>query len=120
VPVLEVEIVLRPGEVLPPGLASDLAEAAGPVFQAAPGTTWVRLHSLDPGDYAENGGGPPDGVFPVFVSVLKHTLPGMEQRRAEAARLAAAVALVCARPVENVHILYLPEGAGRVAFGGEL
>ena len=119
-PVLEVEIVLQPGETLPPGLAADLAESAGQVFLAGPGKTWVRLRSLDPGNYAENGGGPPEGVFPVFVAVLKHTLPGMEQRRVEAARLAAAVAAACNRPVENVHILYLPEGAGRVAFGGEL
>ena len=119
-PVLEVEIVLRPSEILPPGLAADLAERAGQVFHASPGTTWVRLRSLDPGFYAENGGGPPDGISPVFVAVLLRTLPGMEQRRVEAARLAAAVALACARPVENVHILYLPEGAGRMAFGGEL
>ena len=119
-PVLEVEIVLRPGEVLPSGLAGELADRAGQVFHAPLGTTWVRLRSLEPGSYAENGGGPPQGVSPVFVAVLKRTLPGMEQRRTEAAELAAAVAQACARPVENVHILYLPEGSGRIAFGGKL
>jgi phenylpyruvate tautomerase PptA (4-oxalocrotonate tautomerase family) len=119
-PVLEIEIVLRRDEILRPGLAAELAEGAGQVFQAPPGTTWVRLRSLEQGNYAESGGGPPDGVSPVFVAVLKRTLPGMEQRRVEAARLAAAVAQACARPVENVHVLYLPEGDGRMAFGGEL
>ena len=119
-PVLEIEIVLRSDEVLPSGLAADLAERAGQVFHAPTGTTWVRLRGLAPAFYAENGGGPPDGVSPVFVAVLKRTLPGMEQRRVEAAELAVAVAQACARPVENVHILYLPEAAGRMAFGGEL
>ena len=119
-PVLEVEIVLRPGETLPPGLAAALAESAGEVFNTPPGTTWVRLRSLDTAYYAESGGGPTGGVFPVFVAVLKRSLPGMEQRRVEAARLAAAVAQACGRPVENVHILYLPEGDGRMAFGGVL
>jgi hypothetical protein len=32
--------------------------------------------------------------------------------------LARSVAEACGRPAENVHVLVLPEGAGRVAFGG--
>jgi hypothetical protein len=38
----------------------------------------------------------------------------------EASRLTEIIAQVCQRPQENVHIFYLPEGAGRVAFGGKL
>lgn len=119
-PILEVEMVVAEGEALPGGLAADLGERAGRVFGAEPGTTWLRLRALGRDGYAENGGGPPEGIWPVFVTVLKRTLLPPEQRRIEAARLAAALAEGCGRPVENVHILYLPEGAGRVAFGGKL
>ena len=34
--------------------------------------------------------------------------------------LTEAVARVCDRPQENVHLQYLPPGVGRVAFGGQL
>jgi hypothetical protein len=70
--------------------------------------------------YAENGGGPPDGVYPVFVSVLKAHMPASELLQAEAAALAAALAAASARPIEHIHIVYLPSAAGRVAFGGVL
>jgi hypothetical protein len=59
-------------------------------------------------------------VHPVFVTVLKSRLPDSDELEQEAARLAAAVARICGRPAENVHILYLPEGSGRVAFGGKI
>lgn len=118
-PILEVEIVLQTSEVLPPGLARELADQAASIFGAGPGTTWVRLRALPAHDYAENGGSP-SGVSPVFVSVLKRSLLPLEERRVEAARLAASIAALCGRPLENVHILYLPEGAGRMAFGGQL
>ena len=38
----------------------------------------------------------------------------------EVDRLTAAIAQICDRPAENVHIIYLPEGAGRIAFGGKV
>lgn len=119
-PILDVEIVLRPGENLRPNLASQLADQAGEVFGAAPGTTWVKLRAIPADDYAENGGGPPQGVYPVFVSILKAKLPDIDKLQAEVASLTAAVAQVCARPPENVHLIYLPEGGGRVAFGGRV
>jgi phenylpyruvate tautomerase PptA (4-oxalocrotonate tautomerase family) len=119
-PILEVEIVLAAGEALAPGLAGALAERAGAVFGAAPGRTWVRLRAMEREQYAEDGGGPPAGVHPVFVTVLKARWPERDQLAAEVAQLTAAVAQVCGRPAENVHVAYLPEGAGRVAFGGRL
>jgi hypothetical protein len=119
-PILEIEIVTRPGEVLPPGIASEIADRAGEIFASTPGGTWVRLRALPDASYAENGGGPPLGVHPVFVTVLKSRLPDSDELEQEAARLAAAVARICGRPAENVHILYLPEGSGRVAFGGKI
>jgi phenylpyruvate tautomerase PptA (4-oxalocrotonate tautomerase family) len=119
-PILDVEIVLEPGEALRPGLAGELADRAGEVFGAAPGTTWVKLRAISADHYAENQTGRPADVFPVFVSVLKAKLPPLNERQREVTRLTEAVARVCRRAPENVHILYLPEGAGRMAFGGTL
>jgi len=80
----------------------------------------VKVSPIAAEHYAENNGGAPEAVYPVFVSVLKMKLPPPDRLQAEVVSLTAAVAQVCARPLENVHILYLPEGAGRVAFGGEV
>ena len=119
-PILDIEIVLCPDEALAPGLAAEIADRSGEVFGSPPGSTWVKLRAIPCDHYAENGGGPPGGVYPVFVSVLKARLPAPDALRAEVARLTAAVAEATGRPAENVHIVYLPEGAGRVAFGGEI
>lgn len=118
-PMLSIEIVGLPGDHSP-GLATALADAAGAVFQSAPGGTWVRLHWLDPALYAENGGGPPPSVRPVFVSVIESRPPEGAERARRAAALGIAIADVCDRPADNVHVIYEPPGAGRVAFGGRL
>lgn len=118
-PILNVEIVTRPNEDFPPNLAAVLADRAGQIFHSEPGGTWVKVTFVTSQNYAENLS-PAGGIFPVFVSVLKAKIPPVSALQAEAAQLAAAVAQVCNRPQENVHILYLPEGTGRVAFGGEL
>jgi len=118
-PILEVEIVTRPGEQLANNLAAEIAERAGAVFGSAPHQTWVKVRALASEQYAENGG-PPKGVYPVFVSVLKAHLPARELLQAEAAALTAAVASGCGRPIEHVHVVYQPSAAGRVAFGGVL
>lgn len=118
-PILDVEIVVAEEE-LAPGLAVALAEAAGKVFGTPAGRTWVRVHPLPLRNYAENGGGPPDGVLPVFVAVLKARWPGPQELTAEVASLTVEIARVCDRPQASVHVMYAPEGAGRVAFGGEL
>lgn len=102
------------------GLAAEIADRGGEVFGSPPGNTWIKLRPIPCDHYAENGVGPPDGVYPVFVLVLKARLPAPDPLRAEVSRLAAAIAEATGRPVENVHIAYLPAGAGRVAFGGEL
>jgi phenylpyruvate tautomerase PptA (4-oxalocrotonate tautomerase family) len=117
-PILEVEIVVAAGERLAEGMAAALADAASAVFRAPEGSTWVRLHELQAERYAENGGGA--GFVPVFVHVLKAQLPSEKELEHEAAELAAAVASACGRPVENVHIIYEPSAAGRIAFGGKL
>lgn len=119
-PILEVELVLAEGEALPAGLAGRLAELAGAALGSPPGRTWVRLRGLDRAQYAEDDGGPPPGVNPVFVTVLKARWSSGAEWAAEVERLTAAVAQACGRPAENVHVAYLPEGAGRAAFGGQV
>ena len=119
-PILEVEIVTRPNENLKPGLAAELANRTGEIFNSPPGTTWVKVRAIPQENYAENGSGEPFEVFPVFVSILKAHLPAPDALQAEASRLTEEIAQVCARPVENIHLFYLPEGAGRIAFGGKI
>ncbi|MCI0743486.1 MAG: hypothetical protein L0Y72_31040 [Gemmataceae bacterium] len=118
-PILNIEIVLRPGEALPAELAKTLAERAAQVFGAAPGTVWVKLKTIDADNYAENGIGT-ETYHPVFVAVLKAKLPTPEQMQEEVTALSATIAEACDRPTEIVHVLYEPAGVGRIAFGGRL
>jgi phenylpyruvate tautomerase PptA (4-oxalocrotonate tautomerase family) len=118
-PILTIEITGIAGAHAP-GLAARLADASAAVLGSAPGTTWVRLRWLDPGDYAENDGGPPPGMHPVFVSVIEAHPPEGAERERRAASLTIAIAEACGRPADNVHVIYEPPGAGRVAFGGRL
>lgn len=117
-PILDVEIVLRPGEMIDHKLVTELANRTGELFAAPPGSTWVKLRTLSHENYAENGSDSPIDFFPVFVSVLKARLPAPDKMQIEITRLTALVAQLCGRPEENVHIIYLPQGAGRVSFGG--
>ena len=119
-PILEGENFVKPGENLPVGLAAEIAERAGALLAASAGQTWVKVRALPAEAYAESGGGPPHGIYPVFVTILKARRPEPHRLQAEVAGLTQAIANACKRPAENVHILYLPDGAGRVAFGGQI
>jgi phenylpyruvate tautomerase PptA (4-oxalocrotonate tautomerase family) len=118
-PILNVEIVKRPNEHIDPKLATELANRTGEIFGSEPGNTWVTVHIIASENYAENISGS-DDIFPVFVSILKAKLPSQDSLQAEVAKLTEVIAQICNRPQENVHIFYLPEGMGRVAFGGIL
>jgi phenylpyruvate tautomerase PptA (4-oxalocrotonate tautomerase family) len=118
-PILDVELVLAPGEMPVSDLAARLADAAAQVFASAPGQTWVKLHFLEANLYAENGGEAAT-IHPVFVTVLKSIVPAAAELQAEIRQLSAAIAQACDRAEENVHIMYQPGGGGRVAFGGKL
>lgn len=118
-PILNIEIVTRPAEHFSANLALELADRTGEIFDSAPGHTWVTVRFIARENYAENNS-PADDIFPIFVSILKAKLTPPDSLQAEAARLTAVIAQLCNRPQENVHIIYLPEGAGRVAFGGRL
>ena len=113
-PILDVDIV----GAADLDLAQKIADAAGRVFHTPAGETWVRLRS--PEAYAENGGTLPEGVRPVFVSVLKTQPPAGEALVLEVQALTDAVAHACGRPPENVHVIYEPPALGRIAFGGRL
>jgi len=97
-----------------------LSDALGEVFGSNPGTTWVKVQYLERSDYAENGGEFDAEFRPTFIEVLKRTLQDEETLANEAMAIADLVAQILATPTDNVHVVYLPEGAGRVAFGGNL
>ncbi|HLF04269.1 MAG TPA: hypothetical protein VI855_03540 [Dehalococcoidia bacterium] len=119
-PIVDVEVVVRSEESLASNLAARLAEACGEIFGSAPGGTWVKVRSVLRTRYAENGGNLPEDFYPVFVTVLKAKLPSPKAMQTEVASLTEAVAQTCGRPQENVHVIYEPEAAGRVAFGGKI
>jgi len=118
-PILEIEIVLKPKEILAEDLAGRLANSFAGIFRSRPHGTWVKLRTLDSSKYSENEADKGELLYPIFITVLKSKLdePTLE---AEANELAEAAAEICDRPTENVHILYLPEAQGRIAFGGRL
>ena len=118
-PILDVEIVGEPGVANREALAQRIADAAGEVLNSPPQGTWVRIRVLPPEDYAENGGSS-IRVQPVFVSVMKRTVPQGELLVSEIRSLTDVVAAACGRPLDNVHVRYEAPGSGRQAFGGEL
>lgn len=118
-PILFVDLVVRPGERAPATAASILADQAGQMYGSGPGDTWVVVREIPAAGYAENDS--PEGVyFPVFIHVLRMRLPDKFSLAAEAARLADMAGQVLGRPAANVHIIFEPSGGGRVAFGGRL
>lgn len=119
-PIVDVEIVTRPDEQIGENLASRVADTVARVLGVPQGRTWVKMRSIPPKNYAEDGAGPPEGVYPVFVSILLADLPPQEEMKGQSTRLTAAVAAACSRPPENVHLLYQPPARGRTAFGGRL
>ena len=119
-PILEIEAVLHDHETIESNWAVEIANAVGRIFDTPPGHTWVRVRGLPRSQYAENGVGDSPQLCPVFVSVLKAQLPEVEDLRAEVEKLTVTIARITGRPAENVHVLYLPPGAGRISFGGKL
>ena len=118
-PILNVEIVNRPDEHIRPDLAMELASRTGEIFDSPPGSTWVKIFLIARENYAENII-TSEIISPIFVSVLKAKLPSPDKLKIEVAKLTTAIAQICDRPQEHIHIFYLPEGTGRVAFGGKL
>jgi len=119
-PILDIELVgVVPHEVRR-GLAQRLANSAGEVMGSRPQGTWVKLRYIETSAYAENAGGPPENAEPVIVYVLQSELPQGTELAKLASELTAAIARVCSRPVENVHLIFEAAAAGRISFGGQL
>ncbi len=98
----------------------ELSDQLGEIFDSDPGHTWVKLNYLKLDHYAENRTLASSLHKPTFVEVLKHALPNQETLAVEAQQISEKVAQVLSRPRENVHVIYLPAGEGRIAFGGKL
>lgn len=118
-PIVDVEIVLKPEETLREKTVSELADQLGEIFGSSKNGTWLKVHGIPSNHYAENGG-KEEGVYPIFVSVLKSKLPHPDEMQKEVDAITGAVATTCNRSASLVHIIYLPEGKGRVAFGGKI
>src|SRR5688572_3749402 len=114
-PILDIELVLQPDERLPANLASELADAIGRVFGSAAQQTWVKISTIPRDHYAENEAGSLASIAPVFVQVLKARLPAPEALAVEVATLTTAIAEICRRSADQIHIIYQPPAAGRVA-----
>lgn len=125
-PIVDVEIVRqeddRDDASRDSELVRRLANVIGEVFASPPRRTWVRLRTLSAHCYAENNDDtdPNKRTLPVFITVLKAVRPDGESLRREVRELTERVAELCERPAANVHVLYLPDAAGRIAFGGRL
>ncbi len=118
-PIVDVEIVLRPNEILRKEIVAELADELGEIFQTSQGGTWVKVHELSSDQYAENGGAQ-NATYPIFVTVIKSKFPVVEEMQKEVEKITGAVAQICGRPSDNVHMIYQPAGSSRVAFGGRI
>ncbi|MCZ6618282.1 MAG: hypothetical protein O7E57_09120 [Gammaproteobacteria bacterium] len=120
-PIVDIELLRdKTSATLEEDLPQRIADGLGDVFQTQPAQTWVKIHHHQRVDYAENHSILPFEISPVMVKVLKSTIPEGEALKEEARRVAETVAAICSCPVSNVHVLYEPEAAGRIAFGGVL
>ena len=118
-PIVDVQLVTPDGHA-PTVSSTNLADALANVFNAKPGSVWVRLSVLPSNLYAENGVAQGQIPNPVFVRVMYADLPAMEVLESQARAIALAVGQCLARPSELVHIEFAPASRGRVAFGGTL
>ena len=120
-PIVTIQIVISKSEkTYSSTQVEKLSDDLGVIFNSEPSGTWVKLEYLDRSHYSENEVRPDSSVQPTFVEVLKRSLPNQDALAAEAQLIAAKVAHVLSRPVDNVHVIYLPPSEGRVAFGGNL
>ena len=117
-PIVDIELIGSSG--IPIDLPQLTADAIGRVLEAPPGTTWVRARFLPASLYAESGGELPSDVEPVFVTILQRRRPTGAGLAGAVAAVTEAVAEITGRASEHVHIVFEEDGAGRVAFGGEI
>lgn len=118
-PLVKIEIVSNSDtrEVPPESVTQSIADELGEVFGSPEAATWLRVKSIPRAQYAENGGVVPTEVQPVFVSITRRHA-AVQDLEKEAEAVAKYVAEALDRNREFVHVIYEPDAAGRVAFGG--
>ena len=120
-PILTLKVVQPEGApVLSGQQVQALADELGIVFGSPPARTWIQVEYLSANQYAENETVLLADHHPIFVDVLKVGEAQREDRARAARQISRVIADITERPASSVHILYLPPGQGRVAFGGEL
>lgn len=119
-PIVDVELVSSAEGTSAAGLAQLLADALGRALDTPPGETWVRLRPLAREHYAENESILESSGLPVFVTVLRRTLPEKAALADEISAVTRSVARVTGRDPACVHVEYAPAAAGRLSFGGRL
>jgi hypothetical protein len=120
-PIVSIEIAVAEHEIeLPHNKVKEIANHLGVLFESEKGGTWVKVTYLPWKQYAENSANFHESAKPAIVEILKKTLPDPNEMAAEAKQVAKIVGAIISRPEENIHIIFLPESLGRVAFGGNL
>ena len=119
-PIVDIELVLGSNGAIAPSLAQSLADTVGRTLKSPNGETWVRLRILAREHYAENVSSVESPELPVFVTVLRRTIPPEDELAAEVSALTDAIANALERASPCVHIEYAPAASGRVSFGGKL
>ena len=120
-PIVQLQLVIRDdSERIARETLQLLADELGAYFQSGTAGTWVRVDYVPFEQYAENQETLQDDTKPTLVYVLKYRTPDEDRRAREAKALARIVADLLRRPERNTHIIYEPDGKGRVAFGGLL
>lgn len=117
-PIIDIEFIGQTDLSNDTQLTQKLVNALGKVFKSPTGQTWVKIRFLPDAHYAENESTAQSK--PVFVTVLMQHLPEINRRKRLAIAISEAVASVTQLPIKSVHLIFHPQGAERVAFGGEL
>ncbi len=120
-PIVQLQLVIRDdSERVAHETLQLLADELGEHFQSGTAATWVKVDYIPFEQYAENRETLRDDARPTLVHVLKYKIPEQERLAQEAKELARIVANALLRPERHTHIIYEPDGNGRVAFGGLL
>ena len=116
-PIIDVELIALDAPKNLKNLTQNLTNSAAIILNSPNGQTWLKLHFLPLNQYAENGGVPED-FKSLFVSLLLKNNLSEDKRSEIAFKLCESFSTITHFPKDHIHILFLPEGSGRMVFGG--
>jgi phenylpyruvate tautomerase PptA (4-oxalocrotonate tautomerase family) len=119
-PIIDVSIVVAPGQAVAADLAQSLANSVGRALALPPAQAWVRLHVMPQDRYAENDTVLSPSELPVFAVVLTRQPPDDLQLPTSITKLTHAISEATGRAPASVHIEFAPSARGRASFGGKL